>query len=143
MLRGAALRDELVRLAEKRGLSVRLESLARGVTGGLCRVHGVATVFVDQRSSVDAQIEVLAGVLRRFDWSDVFVHPSLRKMLGAGALDDGDVPEGEHAVEALAGTHGAEASASEAAPTSRARKKPPSPDAKPRPRRAPFAPRPR
>lgn len=138
MLRGVALRDELFRLAEKRGLAVRREGLARGVTGGLARVHGVPTVFVDDRGSVDAQIEVLASVLRRFEWDDVFVHPALRKLVGASAIDADDAI----AHEDTSGAESAPAPAPEA-PKARGAKatKPADADAKPRQRRVRFAPR--
>jgi hypothetical protein len=88
-MRSAAVLDELVGLARRRGLAVRREALSRGVSGGLCVLKGVATVFVDDRASLDAQIELLAGVLRRYDWSDVFVPPAIRTLLGA----TGDAPE--------------------------------------------------
>lgn len=137
MLRGVALRDELFRLAEKRGLAVRREGLARGVTGGLARVHGVPTVFVDDRGSVDAQIEVLASVLRRFEWDDVFVHPALRKLVGASAIDGDDAITRDEpdATEPVAQQPEA------AKPRVAKGAKPADPDAKPRPRRVRFAPR--
>ena len=51
---------------------MRKETLSRGVgTGGLCRVKGVPTIFLDEKANADTQVEVLAGVLRRFDWSGV------------------------------------------------------------------------
>ena len=132
MLRGAALRDELLRLAEKRGLAVRREGLARGVAGGLCRVRGVPTVFVDDRGAVDAQIEVLASVLRRFSWDDVFVHPALRKLVGALNEFDGDDA-------AAPDEQGAAPDASSAPPEAPA--KSPRVAKEPRPRRVRFAPR--
>jgi hypothetical protein len=41
-------------------------------------VKGVPTVFVDERASVEAQIEILAGVLRRYEWRDVELAPAVR-----------------------------------------------------------------
>jgi hypothetical protein len=85
------LLDELIDLAKRRGLNVRKEAMTRGLSaGGLCVLKGVPTVFVDDRASVDVQIEVLAGVLRRFDWSDVFLAPAVRALLGAEAEDRGE-----------------------------------------------------
>lgn len=70
-MRGKALFDALVEAAKVRGLTVR-ESMTRGTSaGGFCVVKGVPTVFIDERASVDAQVEILAGVLRRYDWTDV------------------------------------------------------------------------
>lgn len=89
-MRGSALLEELVQLARKQGLAVRRESMTRGAgTGGYCVLKGTPTVFVDDRASADAQIEVLSGVLRRMDWSNVFVHPAVRTVLGLSADDDG------------------------------------------------------
>jgi hypothetical protein len=69
-VRGKTLLDALLETARTRGLTVRRESMSRGTSaGGFCVVKGVATVFVDERASVEAQIEILAGVLRRYDWS--------------------------------------------------------------------------
>ncbi len=88
-MRGAALLEELVQLARKQGLAVRRESMTRGAgTGGYCVLKGVPTVFIDDRSSVDAQTEVLSGVLRRMDWSNVFVHPAVRTVLGLAADEE-------------------------------------------------------
>lgn len=89
-MRGATLLEELVQLARKQGLTVRRESMTRGAgTGGYCLLKGIPTIFIDDRASADAQIEVLAAVLRRMDWSNVFVHPSVRTAVGLAADDDG------------------------------------------------------
>lgn len=81
-MRGKALLDELIETAVRRGVSVRRESMSRGTsTGGYCVLKGVPTVFVDERASVDAQIEILASALRRLDWSEVFLQPAVRELL--------------------------------------------------------------
>ena len=93
-MRGSALLEELVQLAVKQGLTVRRESMTRGAgSGGYCVLKGVPTVFIDDRAAVDAQIEVLAGVLRRMDWSSVFVHPALRALLGISADEAASAPD--------------------------------------------------
>jgi hypothetical protein len=69
-------------LAKTRGLSVRREPMSRGTSsGGYCVLKGVPTLFVDERAAVDAQIEVVAGVLRRQDWSEVDLDPAVRAVL--------------------------------------------------------------
>jgi hypothetical protein len=69
-------------LAKTRGLSVRREPMSRGTSsGGYCVLKGVPTLFVDERAAVDAQIEVVAGVLRRHDWSEVDLDPAVRAVL--------------------------------------------------------------
>lgn len=69
-------------LAKTRGLSVRREPMSRGTSsGGYCVLKGVPTLFVDERAAVDAQIEVVAAVLRRQDWSEVDLDPAVRAVL--------------------------------------------------------------
>jgi hypothetical protein len=69
-------------LAKTRGLAVRREPMSRGTSsGGYCVLKGVPTLFVDERAAVDAQIEVVAGVLRRHDWSEVDLDPAVRAVL--------------------------------------------------------------
>jgi hypothetical protein len=69
-------------LAKTRGLSVRREPMSRGTSsGGYCVLKGVPTLFVDERAAVDAQIEVVAGVLRRHEWSEVDLDPAVRAVL--------------------------------------------------------------
>jgi hypothetical protein len=73
------LLDALLEVAKARELTVRRESMTRGTSaGGFCVVKGVPTVFVDERASVEAQIEILAGVLRRYEWRDVELAPAVR-----------------------------------------------------------------
>ena len=81
-MRGKALLDELIEAGKRRGVTVRRETMSRGTSaGGFCVLKSVPTVFVDERASVEAQIEVLASALRRFDWSDVFLPPAVRALL--------------------------------------------------------------
>lgn len=89
-MRGKALLDGLIEVAKMRGLTVRRESMTRGTSGGgFCVVKGVPTVFVDERGSVEGQIEVLAAVLRRYDWSDVELPAAVRAVVTlAKAKDD-------------------------------------------------------
>jgi hypothetical protein len=76
------LLEALMELAKARGLAVRREAMSRGTSsGGYCVLKGVATVFVDERANVDAQIEVLAAVLRRHDWAEVELDPAVRAVL--------------------------------------------------------------
>jgi hypothetical protein len=61
----------MIEVARSKGLTIRREALKGALSqGGLCMLKGVPTVFVDDRAQIDAQIEVLAAVLRRFEWSD-------------------------------------------------------------------------
>ncbi len=79
-MRGKALLDQLLEVAQKRNLTVRRESMSRGTSsGGFCVLKGVPTVFVHERASIDAQIEILASVLRRYDWNDAASPPRSAK----------------------------------------------------------------
>jgi hypothetical protein len=70
-MKGKPLLEAMIEAAKTKGLHVRREALKGGLSqGGLCVLKGTPTVFVDDRAQVDAQIEVLAGVLRRYEWSD-------------------------------------------------------------------------
>jgi hypothetical protein len=81
-MRGKVLVEALVSLAQSRGITVRKETMSRGTSaGGFCVVKGVATVLVDERGSVDAQVEVLAGVLRRMTWELDGLDPAVRAVL--------------------------------------------------------------
>lgn len=81
-MRGKALLDALIDAARARGITVRRETMTRGTSsGGLCVVKGVPTVFVDERGSLEAQIEILAAALRRYDWSEVELPEAVRTAL--------------------------------------------------------------
>lgn len=81
-MRGKVLVEALVSLAHSRGITVRKEAMSRGTSaGGYCVLKGAPTVLVDERGSVDAQIEVLAGVLRRMTWELDGLDPSVRSVL--------------------------------------------------------------
>lgn len=81
-MRGKVLVEALVSLAQSRGITIRKEPMSRGTSaGGYCVVKGVPTVLVDERGSVDAQIEVLAGVLRRMTCELEGVDPAVRAVL--------------------------------------------------------------
>lgn len=92
-MRGKALLDALIDVAKTRGLTVRRESMTRGTSGGgFCVVKGVATVFVDERGSVEGQIEVLASVLRRYDWNDVELPAAVRAVVAPAKPKDDQRP---------------------------------------------------
>ncbi len=81
-MRGKVLVEALVSLARARGLEVRREPMSRGTSaGGYCVLKGKPTLLVDERGSVEAQIEVLAGVLRRMPWDLPSLDPAVRAVL--------------------------------------------------------------
>ena len=70
-MKGKQLLEAIIELAKSKGVVVRKETLKTGHSqGGLCLFKGVPTVFVDERAVVEAQIEMLATILRRYEWSE-------------------------------------------------------------------------
>ena len=82
--------EQLEELAERLGLTIRYEALGREgdpapVRGGLCRVNDRQIIFVDERLGVMERIVVLAEALGRFDLSEVFVSPAIRRLVTRSA----------------------------------------------------------
>ncbi len=71
IVKGKQLLEAIIELAKSKGVVVRKETLKTGHSqGGLCLFKGVPTVFVDERAVVEAQIEMLGAILRRYEWSE-------------------------------------------------------------------------
>ncbi|HOF05274.1 MAG TPA: hypothetical protein PK175_04880 [Syntrophales bacterium] len=76
--------NQLEELAARLGMKIRYESLpAPGNMrlGGCCRVKGEEFVIIHRRASLQDKIQIIVDALKRHDLSDVYVLPSLRKML--------------------------------------------------------------
>jgi UDP-N-acetylmuramate dehydrogenase len=75
-----ALFDELVRVAARLGVKVRVEPFetpsARG--GGRCLVDGHELILLDARAPIEARVTVLASALAGLDLEDVYVTPEAR-----------------------------------------------------------------
>ncbi|MBL8601750.1 MAG: hypothetical protein JNK72_07490 [Myxococcales bacterium] len=82
-MRGKALLEALIELSKTNGIAVRREAMTRGTSaGGMCVLKGVKTVFVDERANVDAQIEILARVLRHEDLGELdALDPAMKTVL--------------------------------------------------------------
>jgi hypothetical protein len=91
-MKGRPLLDAMIEVAKSKGLAIRREALKGALSqGGLCVLKGVPTLFVDDRAQIDAQIEVLAGVLRRYEWSDeerAAINPAILSVLVRRAKSD-------------------------------------------------------
>ena len=72
---------ELERLLAKLAVEVRREALPG--SGGLCRLRGKWVLFLGSSWSVAEQVEVMAGALRGFDLSGLYLRPALRQLVGA------------------------------------------------------------
>jgi hypothetical protein len=84
-----AIVDELARVAESAGLEVRRERLLRDVgyraRGGACRLREKNLVILDPNQPPNEQLEVLVGVLRKFDLESLYLSPAARRILEADA----------------------------------------------------------
>ena len=77
--------DHLEALAHSLGIQVRHERLDYEETafplGGLCRVKGKHIIIVNAAAPSAEKVQTLAGALRRFDLSGVYIKPALRDLL--------------------------------------------------------------
>ena len=87
--RGAALLQELKRLAEQLGIRVREEKLLREVgyhvRGGGCRVNGQEMVFLDRDLPVPERVDILVDELSQKALDTDNLSPALRRLLTGGA----------------------------------------------------------
>ena len=76
--------SQLEELAQRIGITVRYEPLKiEGFihTGGFCRVHGKDFVIINKKATGREKMHILIDALKRHDLSQIFVLPSLRKIL--------------------------------------------------------------
>ncbi len=72
-------------LAGRLGITVRYEPLKIDGslhTGGYCRVRGENYVIINKKAATQDKIHVLADALKRHDLGQLYVLPSIRKILG-------------------------------------------------------------
>ena len=77
---------QLEELAESLKVEVRYESFkSEGSfsTGGLCKLKGEYLLIVNSKAAVREKAEAIAGALKRFDLSQVYLRPGLREFLDA------------------------------------------------------------
>ena len=79
------LLDELLSVARKLGLKVRIEPMrtAAGHAGGLCRVQGRMLVLLDELASPVEQAGALAEALGELDVENVYMAPEARRSIEA------------------------------------------------------------
>jgi hypothetical protein len=76
--------NQLEELALRLGLTIRYESLKIDgslYVGGFCRVRGQDFVIVSKRATTQERIHVLTNALKRCELSEIYILPSLRKLL--------------------------------------------------------------
>jgi hypothetical protein len=79
------LLKQLEELAERLSIAVRYENITgkdSPGSGGLCRIQGRYVLIVDSRAALSEKIRVVAKALRQFDFSEIYVKPVLRDLLG-------------------------------------------------------------
>ena len=85
------LLGELEALAGRLGITVRYESLKMDGssihTGGYCRIKGQDYVIIHKKAATQDKIHVLTDALKRYDLRDIYLLPSVRKVLD---VDEGN-----------------------------------------------------
>ena len=80
------LLSQLEELAEGLRIEVRYESFkGEGAfsTGGLCKLKGEYLLIINSKASARDKAEAIAGALKGFDLSQVYLRPGLREFLDA------------------------------------------------------------
>jgi hypothetical protein len=76
---------ELLNVAERAGISVRLEpmdpELFERRHGGLCKIEGVRTILVDSAASLEEQLAVLLRALGQVELDAIYMRPGLRNRI--------------------------------------------------------------
>lgn len=76
--------NQLEELAVRLGMTIRYEPLkieGSVYIGGFCRVKGQDFVIVHKKATTQERIHVLADALKRRELSEIYILPSLRKLL--------------------------------------------------------------
>ena len=76
-------KKELLRSLEElaKQLEVRVRYEKTSARGGLCVHEGKHNIIIDPKSSDSFKIEIVAGALKTFDLSNLFISPKLRDLL--------------------------------------------------------------
>ncbi|HEV8310857.1 MAG TPA: UDP-N-acetylmuramate dehydrogenase [Methylomirabilota bacterium] len=85
------LLDELLRVAMRLGVEVRIEPFEDPPTGagGLCLVHGRELVLLDARAPLPDRVRALARALSRLDVDTVYMAPEARDVVEAASAEPG------------------------------------------------------
>jgi len=75
---------QLEELAHNLAIEVRYEPIKNEgpfYTGGICLLKGEYVVIINSKATTADQIQALAGAVKRFDLSQVYLRPGLRDFL--------------------------------------------------------------
>lgn len=78
------LLNQLEELTESLGIKVRYDKILKEgsfFSGGLCRIKGEDIIIINSKANIEDKIDILAGALKSFDLSQVFIRPALREFL--------------------------------------------------------------
>ena len=79
--------EELVEVFARLGIEVQFGDLShedvRG-KGGLARIHDKKIIILDSGLYDDEKIDLLITELKKFELSDIYISPRLRKILAGG-----------------------------------------------------------
>ena len=87
----AAILSHLEALAHRLDIDVRYECIEADTafaSGGLCRLRDRRIIIVNESAAAKEKISTLAGALRRFDLSGIYIKPALRDLLEGPEQDD-------------------------------------------------------
>lgn len=76
--------NQLEELAVRLGMTIRYEPLkieGSVYIGGFCRVKGQNFVIVNRKATTIERIHILTNALKRCELSEIYMLPSLRKLL--------------------------------------------------------------
>lgn len=77
--------SQLEEMAARLGIKVRYESLrldGPSHAGAFCRINGEDVIFINRKAATKERIHLLIDTLKRYDLSNSYVAPALRKKLG-------------------------------------------------------------
>jgi hypothetical protein len=76
---------ELLNLAERTGIAVRIEPLDPEIflhhRGGICKIEGAPTILVDSAASIDEKMAVLLRAMGSVELDAVYMRPQLREQI--------------------------------------------------------------
>jgi hypothetical protein len=88
----ASLQEELIRVAARLGVEVRVEPFETPAAGagGFCRFQGRALVLLDARAPRSDRVRALARALGRLDVDAIYMAPEARAAIESASGPDPD-----------------------------------------------------
>ena len=81
--------EQLVTMLESKNVEIRTDSLGGGA-GGLCKIKGKYTFFIDSDSTAaDSAVNAAQAVAKIFDIDAVYVKPEVREFIEKHTVQNG------------------------------------------------------